>query len=88
MYGEIIEAITNYYKDNEDIAADCLLYLKNHSNNHYMSDFINKTLNEMDRCIDCGTKLEICYYKEWHPEIGVFENLADIYCPHCDISHK
>lgn len=85
---EIIDAICEYYKDDESSLVDCLMYLRNKINDFYINTIINQTLNEMNRCIDCGTKLELYYYKEWHPEINTSETLADIYCPHCDIKHK
>ena len=82
----IMEAITEYYKDDPDVVADCLVYLRIYGGSH-MGRKAKDKIEDMNRCIDCGTPLEIMYYKDWHPEVGTFEEMADIYCPCCDIRH-
>lgn len=87
MIGEIIDALEEYFKDEEDILSDCLMYLNSCV---LVNDDIKKikdTLYNHERCNFCGTKLAIYHYKEPH-DIGdghtYYEVLTDEYCPNCD----
>ena len=88
MKYEILEAITEYYKDDEDLMADCLVYLSKIT----PSDFSYSCLDELvkrDRCVNCGSKLVEYSYKEYHPEIEgdiKFEVVRELACPNCDFS--
>lgn len=87
MSEEIIEAISNYFEGDEDTISDCMLYLSNLTQ-HSICQITNKAmekLDEMNRCVNCGTPLEIIHYKEYHLEINTVEQMAEIYCPYCDI---
>lgn len=85
---EILEAITDYFKGDEDIMADCLIYLSKIT----PSDFSYSCLDELierDRCTNCGSKLMEYSYKEYHPEIEgdiKFENMCKLVCPNCDFN--
>lgn len=82
MSYEIIEAIEAYYKNDEDMIADCMLWLL------YGTDRANvwQWLVDHDRCDVCGSKLKQRAYKEPHNEIGngVYETLYEWYCPECE----
>lgn len=92
MYPEVIEAILDYFVDEADVAADCLLYLSkiNKLDKSYLDQLSSKAyvaLEDMGRCTKCGTELQIMYYKEPHPELEGCpkEEVSEIYCPNCDI---
>lgn len=84
MSYEIIEAIESYYKDDEDMIADCMLWLAN-APWKGMSPFW-EWLNDNSRCDRCGSELKQRAYKEPHNEIGngVYETLYEWYCPECE----
>lgn len=87
MHDEVIEAVVEHYKDaDEDIAADCLVYLSSLKclPLAYTAD---TALESMGRCTKCGTKLERYIHRELHTELDepCYETLTDVYCPCCDI---
>ena len=84
---ELIEAIKEYYKDDEDLQTDILLWLS-HLDEKQQDKLIRNCeceLDSMGRCMRCGQPLEVMYYKEYHSEVNAYETLSDIYCPNCDI---
>lgn len=87
MHDEVIESVCEYYKNDQDTAADCLLYLATlkclplavHS---------QIALDSMGRCTTCGSKLESYTHQVYHPEVDEppqYETVTEIYCPRCDI---
>lgn len=85
MNFEIIEAIEEYYKDDEDILVDCLVYLsKNH--NKKLSYLAQDKLEEMDRCSECGSKLVPHTYEEHHTELfgNPIEYITELVCTNCN----
>lgn len=44
-----------------------------------------KWLNEHDRCIYCGSKLQVARGKEYHPEVDAYEPYCEKYCPICEL---
>lgn len=80
---EIIEAIESYYKNDEDMIADCMVWLSD-APLKGMSPFWH-WLDNHNRCDRCGSKLKQRAYKEPHTEIGngVYETLYEWYCPEC-----
>lgn len=70
---EVLEALKEYYKDNEEILIDCLRYLEE-----------DNEVFEMGYCSECGTKLIEFHYKEYHSEVDAYENLCELCCPNCD----
>ena len=90
MHNEVVEAVVEHYKGvDEDIAADCLLYLASlkclplaiHS---------QIALDDMGRCPVCGCKLERYTHRELHTELDepYYETLTEVYCPNCDIPYR
>ena len=91
MHDEVVEAVVEHYKGaDEDIAADCLVYLESlkclplaiHS---------QIALDDMGRCATCGCKLATYTHKEYHGEVDeppYYEILTDVYCPNCDIPYR
>lgn len=87
MHNEVIEAVLEYYKDDEDAAADCLVYL---ASLKCLPLAMRATLEleSMNRCYDCGCKLQSCTYQEYHTEVDeppFYKTVTDWYCPQCDI---
>lgn len=90
MDNEVIEAICEYYKDDEDTAADCLVYLM--SLKCLPLAFASATtLENMNRCPDCGCKLQSYTHQVYHPEVDeppFYETLTEVYCPNCDMPYR
>lgn len=91
MYPEVLEAIHLMYEDDPDIEVDCYLYLSKLFNNPQAVIQLNiqaeKKLKDMDRCTNCGEKLQYYHYREPHPELEgcPYEDLYEPYCPYCDM---
>ena len=89
MHHEVIEAVCEYYKDDEDALADCLVYL---SSLKCLSLAVHAQvqLDAMGRCAVCGCKLERYTHRELHTELDepCYETLTEIYCPNCDIPYR
>lgn len=87
MYDEVIEAVCEYYKDDQDIAVDCLLYLASLKDMR-LAVAATRELEAMERCPECGSKLESYTHLVYHPEVDEppqYETVTEIYCPRCDI---
>lgn len=87
MHDEVIEAICEYYKDDEDMAADCLLYLAT-LKCLPLAVHAQIALDSMGRCPTCGSKLESYTHQVYHSEVDEplqHETVTEIYCPRCDI---
>ena len=73
MRNEVLEALEEYYKNDIEILVDCLRYLKE-----------DDKLYDLGYCAECGAKLIVCHYREYHPEVDAYENMSDLCCPNCD----
>lgn len=73
MRYEVLEALREYYKDDDEILVDCLRYLNE-----------DTEVLEMGYCPNCGVKLITISYREYHPEVDAYEELGEIVCPECD----
>lgn len=92
MYPEIIDAINEYFKNDEAIRADCLLFLAH-------IDKIDKDviarmggicfceLENMRRCVECGEKLVDYQYKvtHWGIDGNPVETCSISLCPNCEM---
>lgn len=87
MIHEVMDAIEEYYKKDEDVMVDCMLYLKDATEMAGDSRIVERWFEEHNRCPTCGEPLAIHHYKEPHTEcgVGVYEDMAIPYCPNCDI---
>ena len=88
MHDEVVEAVVEYYKiADEDIAADCLVYLASLKDTRLAYAAIRE-LEAMGRCPECGSKLESYTHLVYHPEVDEpprYEPVTEVYCPRCDI---
>lgn len=90
MHDEVVEAVLGYYDSNQDIAADCLLYLASLKDMRLAYAAIRE-LEVMERCPKCGSKLESYTHLIYHPEVDeppYYEPVTEVYCPNCDISYR
>ena len=88
MHDEVVEAVVEHYKGaDEDIAADCLVYLSS-LKVLPLSYTADTALESMNRCPECGSKLESYTHLIYHPEVDeppCYEPVTEVYCPRCDI---
>ena len=88
MHDEVVEAVVKHYKGaDEDIAVDCLLYLASLKDMR-LAYAATRELEAMERCPECGSKLESCTHLVYHPEVDeppYYEPVTEVYCPRCDI---
>lgn len=88
MHDEVVEAVVEHYKGaDEDIAADCLVYLSS-LKCLPLAVHAQIQLDAMGRCPVCGCKLERYTHRELHPEVDeppCYEPVTEVYCPRCDI---
>lgn len=90
MYPEILEAVYEAYKNDKDIETDCYLYLASLCDNKdrvkELAGVALNTLQQNNRCIYCGSKLEYYTYQQPHYELEEkpSETMTIPYCPECD----
>lgn len=88
MHDEVVEAVVEQYKGtDEDIAADCLVYLASFKDMR-LAYAATRELEDMSRCPECGSKLESYTHRVYHSEVDEppqYELVTEIYCPRCDI---
>lgn len=89
MWGDMMEALLKYYKDDVDVVVDILLWLHdiiNKGDKHICAD-INQMLSDLGRCIYCGEKMQSTVIKNIHTELdgNVVEYESVDFCPVCDI---
>ena len=87
MHDEVVEAVVDYYSHNQDIAVDCLLYLASLKDMR-LAYAATRELEAMERCPECGSKLESYTHQVYHSEVDEppqYETVTEVYCPRCDI---
>ena len=88
MHDEVVDAVVEHYKGaDEDIAADCLVYLSS-LKVLPLSYTADTALESMNRCPECGSKLESYTHLVYHSEVDeppCYEPVTEVYCPRCDI---
>ena len=87
MHDEVVEAVVDYYSHDKDTAADCLVYLASLKDMR-LAYAATRELEAMERCPECGSKLESYTHQVYHPEVDEpprFEAVTEVYCPRCDI---
>lgn len=91
MHDEVVEAVVEHYKGaDEDIAADCLVYLSS-LKVLPLSYTADTALESMGRCPVCGCKLERYTHLVYHSEVDeppCYEPVTEVYCPNCDIPYR
>lgn len=87
MHDEVVEAVLDYYNHDQDIAADCLVYLASLKNMR-LAVAATRELENMGRCPECGCKVDSYTHLIYHPEVDeppMFEKVTEVYCQQCDI---
>ena len=79
----VISAIYEQSADNKDEIAKTLEAILNETQE--LRDACRKWLVEHDRCIYCGSKLQVVRGREYHPEVDAYEPYCEKYCPICDL---
>ena len=90
MYSEIIEALEEHYKYDEEILIDCMLYLQEttKADKFAQLDIFNWFVSH-NICPNCGTKFVEHSWNEYHPygDTYVTEHMTEMACPICDNAH-
>lgn len=73
MRYEILEALEEFYKNDEEILVDCLRALGE-----------DDRVFKMGYCPNCGAKLISVSYREYHSEVDAYEILSETVCPECE----
>ena len=68
MHDEVVEAVIGYYDSNQDVVVDCLLYLASLKDVR-LAYAATRELEAMNRCPECGSKLESYTHLVYHPEV-------------------
>lgn len=86
MSYEIIEAIKNYYDEDEDTLIECLVYLRNHLSSSAISNMA-KELVDKNICPWCGTDLIVKNEIQAHIELSEVSKEYFTYkaCPSCGL---
>ena len=87
MHDEVVEAVVDYYDSNQDVVVDCLLYLASLKDMRLVYA-ATRELEAMNRCPECGSKLESYTHMVYHSEVDeppCYEPVTEVYCPRCDI---
>lgn len=86
MFYEVLDAIEDFYKTDEEIQADCILWLKQITNDVKTQVHCDEWLDKHHRCPKCGTVLQTYNYRQPQPyqEGIVYEDMSEEFCPYCD----
>lgn len=79
----VISAVEQECYYQEDEIAETLEAILNGTQE--LRDACRKWLVAHDRCIYCGSKLQVVRGKEYHPEVDAYEPHCEKYCPICDL---
>lgn len=74
-----------YYKDAPNIAVDCLMELMKTSKSIWLQEEAAYAIEQLGYCPDCGSKLVLIKYKEYHTEVDTLrdEPMCFYQCPIC-----
>ena len=79
----VISAVERECCYQEEEVAETLEVILNETQE--LRDACRKWLAEHDRCIYCGSKLQVVRGREYHPEVDAYEPYCEKYCPICDL---
>lgn len=79
----VISAVERECCYQEEEIAETLEVILNETQE--LRDACRKWLVEHDRCIYCGSKLQVVRGREYHPEVDAYEPYCEKYCPICDL---
>lgn len=87
---EIMDCITETYKDDNELIVGMLMYLYKGCNfDERMKPLRHKIINwfeDNDYCLECGSKFDVITYEEHHTELfgNPIEYVKELVCPICD----
>lgn len=87
MMPEIVEAVTDTYRDYPEVELDCMLFLnKVASTLKKGGDIVDMWFDSHDRCYECGSELKVITHREVHTEVegNSIEILTELICPICE----
>ena len=89
MIYEIVEAVKEYYKDEEEVVVDCLNFLGYYIPSEKGGDYCHNEVEEMGYCPVCGNKLQTQTIRSVHFELdgNPIEYSSELFCPQCDIAN-
>lgn len=79
----VISAVEREHCYQEEDIAEALEVILNETQE--LRDACRKWLVAHDRCIYCGSKLQVVRGKEYHPEVDAYEPYCEKHCPICDL---
>lgn len=87
---DIVDAIHQLYEDDPATEAQYMVKLC-HMDSFDITQMASEArgwLTDMDRCLECGARLEYHHGKEYHPETRDWEPYVEAYCPMCDMDDE
>ena len=81
---EIVELIVDAFNDDKQMVIDMLFYLYKTTTDDAMKLSIIDFMNEENICLCCGSEMIPYEYKEYHQELGEYEDCTANLCPYCD----
>lgn len=79
----VINAVEREHCYQEDDIAETLKVIPDETQE--LRDACREWLVAHDRCIYCGSKLQVARGKEYHSEVDAYEPFCEKYCPICDL---
>lgn len=79
----VISAVERECCYQEEEIAETLEVILNETQE--LRDACREWLVTHDRCIYCGSKLQVVRGREYHPEVDAYEPYCEKYCPICDL---
>lgn len=88
MSVEVVSTITEHYandgEEGKELIKDILFYLYHTTKDAKLMRQIEDWFEEEEYCVNCGEKLTVYQYDEWHSEIGCYEPMCELICTNCD----
>ena len=79
----VISAVERECCYQEEEIAETLEVILNETQE--LRDACREWLVVHDRCIYCGSKLQVVRGREYHSEVDAYESYCEKYCPICDL---
>lgn len=88
MSSEVVWTISDHYVDDgeegKELVKDILFFLYHTTTDRTLKMKIEDWFEKEEYCVDCGCKLKMFEYDEWHSEVSCYEQISEMRCPNCD----